>query len=211
MKATMFSEVYQISEKEEKMYQAVLEFLGEGKNVNDIKVSDITERAGIGKGTAYEYVKSKEELLGKAILWGILSATREVEEWVNQAQGIREKYRKILDWLEEVLCGDKTAAVCFQIVHQSFQVSGALKQEVEKNLPILEVISEGIRELIRYGKKEGCFQDTVPEDLQVTIMISTLFSFWNHMNRHPDLIQSRETDALKEYLFRSLVRDLNDA
>lgn len=211
MKATIFSDVYQISEKEEKMYQAVLTLLSEGKNASNIKVSDITERAGIGKGTAYEYFKSKEELIAKAILCGVISATHEIEERVNQAQGIREKYMEILDWMEEVLYGDETTAVCFRIVHQSFQISGALKKEMEKNLPVLEVIVNGLKELIRYGKKEGCFKDSVSEELQVTVMISNLFCYWSHINRHPELIKTDELREMKAYLFRCLVRDLNDA
>ena len=35
-------------DKIEKMYQAVILLLDEGKDINSIKVSDITERAGIG-------------------------------------------------------------------------------------------------------------------------------------------------------------------
>lgn len=193
------------------MYHAVLMFLSEGRNASDIKVSDITERAGIGKGTAYEYFKSKEELIAKAILCSIMCAAREIEERVNRAEGIRQKYMEILDWLEEILYGDKTAAVCFQIVHQSFQISGALKKEIEKNLPILEVIVEGIKELIRYGKKEGCFRDSVSEDLQATVMLSNLFTYWSHINRYPMLVGSEELRDMKAYLFRCLVRDLNDA
>ena len=35
-------------DKIEKMYQAVILLLDEGKDINSIKVADITERAGIG-------------------------------------------------------------------------------------------------------------------------------------------------------------------
>ena len=55
--------------KAKQMYQAVLEMISEGDDVGVITVSGITTRAGIGKGTAYEYFKSKEELIGKALEW----------------------------------------------------------------------------------------------------------------------------------------------
>ena len=42
-----------------KMFQACAELMEEGMDVHDIKVVDITNRAGIGKGTAYEYFKNK--------------------------------------------------------------------------------------------------------------------------------------------------------
>lgn len=40
------------------LYQAVIEFINEGCDINTLKVADITGRAGIGKGTAYEYFSS---------------------------------------------------------------------------------------------------------------------------------------------------------
>ena len=45
------------------LYEAVLKLLDEGADINTLKVSDMTERAGIGKGTAYDYFKSKEEII----------------------------------------------------------------------------------------------------------------------------------------------------
>lgn len=42
------------------MYQAVVDMVNEGVDVNNMKVADITARAGIGKGTAYEYFSTKE-------------------------------------------------------------------------------------------------------------------------------------------------------
>ena len=50
------------------LYQAVIEFINEGCDINTLKVADITGRAGIGKGTAYEYFSSKEEIISSEIL-----------------------------------------------------------------------------------------------------------------------------------------------
>ena len=49
----------EIPEKVLLIYQAVPQMLKEGADINTLKVSEITERAGIGKGTAYEYFSSK--------------------------------------------------------------------------------------------------------------------------------------------------------
>ena len=58
-------------DKIEKMYQAVIFLLDKGKDINSIKVADITERAGIGKGTAYEYFESKEEIIANAMKYNM--------------------------------------------------------------------------------------------------------------------------------------------
>ena len=56
-----------LSPKVEALYKAVMELLLEGKEIRKMKVSEITEQAGIGKGTAYEYFESREELLVRAL------------------------------------------------------------------------------------------------------------------------------------------------
>ena len=51
------------------LYRAVVDLINAGCDVSTVKVSDITGRAGIGKGTAYEYFSSKEEIISSAILY----------------------------------------------------------------------------------------------------------------------------------------------
>ena len=54
-----------LSPKVKALYEAVEELIFENIDVKEIKVSDITERAGIGKGTAYEYFRNKEEIISR--------------------------------------------------------------------------------------------------------------------------------------------------
>ena len=51
------------------MYRAVVDLINEGNDIRVLKVSDITGRAGIGKGTAYEYFSSKEEIISSSVLY----------------------------------------------------------------------------------------------------------------------------------------------
>ena len=57
------------SPKEKAIYQAVLELFEEGADLNCLTVAEITKKAGIGKGTAYEYFSDKEEMIAKALLY----------------------------------------------------------------------------------------------------------------------------------------------
>ena len=50
------------------MFEAVSELIRQQRDISTIKVQDITTEAGIGKGTAYEYFSSKEEIIGKYIV-----------------------------------------------------------------------------------------------------------------------------------------------
>ena len=57
--------------------------------------------AGIGKGTTYEYFKSKEEILAKAILYDMALSFHRLESAMRKKKGFREKFRTILDFIEE--------------------------------------------------------------------------------------------------------------
>ncbi len=62
-KVTGLEDIHHVPPKVNQMYEAVMQLLEEGADVADIRVSTITERAGIGKGTAYEYFDTKEEIV----------------------------------------------------------------------------------------------------------------------------------------------------
>ena len=88
--------------KVEKLYDAVIHLMEEGKNLSSLTVAEITEKAGIGKGTAYEYFRSKEEMIARAILYGILRSFEEIEHRIGRLSSFESKYVEVLNWLEEI-------------------------------------------------------------------------------------------------------------
>ena len=50
-------------QRETAIYQAALGLIAQGASPAAMKVQDIAQAAGIGKGTVYEYFSSKEEIL----------------------------------------------------------------------------------------------------------------------------------------------------
>ena len=90
-------------DKIEKMYQAVILLLDEGKDINSIKVADITERAGIGKGTAYEYFESKEEIIANAMRYNMKKQADSLYRLNETTESFRERVMHTLDWIENNL------------------------------------------------------------------------------------------------------------
>lgn len=56
-----------VSEKEQQIYEGVFELLRRQVDIHAIKVSDIAQAAGVGKGTVYEYFSTKEQILAQAL------------------------------------------------------------------------------------------------------------------------------------------------
>jgi AcrR family transcriptional regulator len=56
-------------DKKHLIFEAVIQLIRENGFNSSIKISDIANRANIGKGTVYEYFNTKEELMTETILY----------------------------------------------------------------------------------------------------------------------------------------------
>jgi len=61
-----------------------------------VRVADIADRAGIGKGTVYEYFSSKEELLFAVFEWINEGIAERVQELLAEGGTIRERFARLL-------------------------------------------------------------------------------------------------------------------
>lgn len=58
-----------MNDKKTLIYNAVLDLIKENGLSSGLKVSDIANKAGIGKGTVYEYFSNKEEIIIDSIIY----------------------------------------------------------------------------------------------------------------------------------------------
>lgn len=108
-KMTGMEAVQDIPSKVRLAYEAVQELIGEGRDVNDISVSAITERAGIGKGTIYDYFDAKEEIIACAFLYYIKRIAERISARLQEFGSLREQLNYIFDELDK----DSRRKVCF--------------------------------------------------------------------------------------------------
>ena len=93
--------IHDPSQKVLAMYQAVIEFINEGCDINTLKVADITGRAGIGKGTAYEYFSSKEEIISSAILYYVKVCFEKLQVISTDNRTFQQKINEVMDFIDE--------------------------------------------------------------------------------------------------------------
>ena len=82
------------------MYEAVLELFASGRELSTLKVSEITAKAGIGKGTAYEYFATKEEMIVGAIQYEAAKHVAIIMELIENGQSFQEIIFRGMDMLE---------------------------------------------------------------------------------------------------------------
>lgn len=89
--------------KEKAIYQAVLALFEEGADLNALTVSEITKKAGIGKGTAYEYFSDKEEMIAKALFYNAEVFCKQLYEGMVTRSGFYDKIEFLLLTMEKQL------------------------------------------------------------------------------------------------------------
>ena len=123
--------------KERAIYQAVLALFEEGADINNLTVSEITRRAGIGKGTAYEYFSGKEEMIAKAFFYNGELFCRQLYEGICKEKDLYHKVNYVLLAMERQVA--RTDCI-FRLIHMLSDNSS---------------VSRWIRELLRQKKISG--------------------------------------------------------
>ena len=196
---TGWEEIHQVPPKVRSMYTAVLQFIEEGADVANIPVSSITERAGIGKGTAYEYFDTKEEI----VVCGIMYHVQQVFGWLEQEMLQRHSFREQLDFLLDEMSKKDGRKYCFlRFVH--FMTDNSEFSKMIRERMQAEAFAP-YRPMYIFEKilSEALAQGELKTELPMEYMIYTTFS---HLMTYMMTITAEEDIKLPEEQMRGLVR-----
>ena len=144
--------------KEIKILDAAAELIAENQNaVHTLRVADIAHRAGVGKGTIYEYFSSKEEIIQKAVCRRIRLQIE--EEWT--AAFSRGSFRDTVYYAMERMLAEVNSPSVWNLqllnLLDEKNTEGALEEMrsfyAEKMMPMFQMIldrgaEEGLLSLI---------------------------------------------------------------
>lgn len=160
------------------IYEAVGRLIASGKDMEKLTVSDITREAGIGKGTAYEYFGSKDEIIGKAICFQMHKTVTAVSEKLTETDTLREQLELIMKWSEKGLSSN--IIYCFlklqmnraegaeELQKKVDEMAAARDRFVDRTADIL--LQTGIREGIIEPQKDMNYGRMVMAMLLITLV-----------------------------------------
>ena len=209
-KITGREELEKVPPKVRQMYRAVVELIGEGEEIAELRVSTITGRAGIGKGTAYEYFDSKEEIVACAITYAIESSFRRLETELLEKEDFCGQLEYLLDEIER----KDDRKVCFlrflHLLTDTSDFSDLIRQKL-----CMESISEGTSRRYTpttvFGKvlKRARERGELRGDLPMDYMIYSLFS---HLMLYMMAVTAKqggaEGAAIRPYVRQAILKDL---
>lgn len=163
---------FEIPPKVLQMYRAVMELIEEGEDPNLLRVSTITERAGIGKGTAYEYFDSKEEIIIYSIVYQMQTTVSAMEQKLQGKVSFQEKLGCLLD-VADVQKGKKS---CFLKLVHLFTDNSELSRQVRRKLDSELFRKYGILQFFRGILSEAVMNGELRADLPLDYMLFSLVS-----------------------------------
>lgn len=189
------------------LYRAVLELLDEGADINNIKVSEITRKAGIGKGTAYDYFKSREEIIVGALFYDLEREMGTEQETLRQFDSFAAKMEYAFDWIERRFREQKSFMRVLRLTTQKTEISGSLLEEFKKrkDFPCRPIRILG--DLCREGKERGEIREEIPVDAACLTALSSLAAFVMFLEAG-EHIRDVDPKWMKAFLQKGLLNQL---
>lgn len=120
-----------ISEKENAIFEAVIELFKEGADLNTLTVAEITGRAGIGKGTAYEYFTNKEDMIATALFYKTTEYCCQIYEKIKQKDTLYDKMDLIFNAMEEEIKESNCLLKVLNVMSDNSEISRRLQKMEE--------------------------------------------------------------------------------
>lgn len=172
------SEDFASNPKVQALYRAVSELLEEGADATNLKVADIAARAGIGKGTTYEYFKSREELIIKAMLNRMYAYFKRVTEKTDAKEQFQEKVYVFLDSLFTASNENmKSMQQMFVLLSGGGSMPLRFKEELHKCWQPIVTFREYADDLYACAVKEGAASPNLPSFYVHTAFLNLLISY----------------------------------
>ena len=157
-----------LSPKVEALYKAVMELLLEGREVRQLKVSEITERAGIGKGTAYEYFESREELLVDAMKYVQKTWVVNIWEGLSHYDSFMGKISCLFDMLDDIM--KKISREALMEICKILFLSPVVRKEKG-------CMARGLYDIVETGRRGGELKEELPDEYVVLTLMGKIFGY----------------------------------
>lgn len=170
-------DIHKVPAKVCQMYEAVIQMLEKGVDAAGIHVSDITEKAGIGKGTAYEYFDTREDIVACAIVYHV----QWLFEWLENALKERKSFREQLFFLlDEIEKKDGCKNGFLRFVHMmtdNSEFSRMVREKMTSGELALRLPGSVFGRILGMGVERGELRSDLPMDYMIYSLFSHLVTY----------------------------------
>lgn len=196
--------------KEIAIYQAVIELFEEGADINSLTVSEITARAGIGKGTAYDYFSGKEEMIAKAFFYNGEMFCRQLYDGICREKSLYDKIHFVLLTIEQQV---PRANCIFRLIHimsGNSPLSSWIKELMQQRKMFGEMPAEDV---IRRILNDELKDRTMPSEEKMAYLVLSIYSkcfCYGMMLEEDKYMKSEKKDAVRELVNKGICREIEE-
>ena len=195
------------------MFEAGIGYGHEKIDPGSLTVQDITARAGVGKGTAYEYFSSKEELIALALFFDYGLRILELQELLEKKKNFEEKMLGLLDWLHDNKSYHMTFVKMIQISAGDEGVCQMLQTRIPQDVfdGMHSYLMEEGDALMEEGYEQGYFAETdkVKRRLALAGMVVNLVLTLHGDEKKESSFFIMDYKDMRQYAYTTLIKTLS--
>ncbi len=168
----------------------------------DIPVSGITSRAGIGKGTAYDYFESKEELVACAIVYLMKQTMGRLSEELSRRETFEERIDYLLDWVEGELPEKQCVIRFLHLITDTSPLGILIHQKITDKEQGRALPLSLFYEMLQDAVERGEIRRDLPLDYMMYTIYARIVSYMTflHMEGH----KAEQCEKMRGYVLRGI-------
>lgn len=186
----------QLPAKAVRLYRAVAALIEEGADVGTLRVAQMTERAGIGKGTAYDYFDTREEIIVYALIFFMEEQAKKLEEEIEEKENFAEKMELCLDVAGSQMQKGACLLCLINLLLESSEMGTLFRKILEERKKAGICQPElTCRKIIEKGILGGEIRRELPVDYMVYILLTKLAAYMVFMFHRQSAAEQNGTAA----------------
>ena len=192
------------------IYQAVFELFEEGTDLNSLTVSEITKKAGIGKGTAYEYFSDKEEMIARAIFYNVEMFCQKICKGIDREKDLPDKVNYVLCAMEQQIPNTNCLFRLVHIISGNAVTSRRFREVVEQQRlfgekPVESVAKQVLKDV--FNEKETLSQEK--KNYLLMSVYSKVLSYGMFLSEN-QYGSAEQKDAMRSLICRGICKEVDE-
>jgi AcrR family transcriptional regulator len=165
---------------------------------HNTKMEDIAQRAGVGKGTLYEYFKNKQEIFDETCIEYVELILEKVEEISRMNISFNEKLLILFKKRKNSMYEDfEKSPIDYIMSYKNIISEKVVKRLFDHILDMNKIMIE----IINQGKEEGVVRKDIPSEIIACFVVGTLGEYFN-LKMYKQESEFNEEELIFNLLFK---------
>ncbi|MBQ8596228.1 MAG: TetR/AcrR family transcriptional regulator [Lachnospiraceae bacterium] len=191
------------------LYQAVIGFFEEGADLSAVTVAEIAARAGIGKGTVYEYFSNKEEMIAGALYYSMQQLSESLREKICQQDKLYDKMMQVLLTMEEQMKEASSFLHLLHIKESSSDIGRRMKEIIEERKEEKNIIADVFYEMMESELDPSMRRDKDGITYLAMMVFSRVICYVMYMGECMGQ-PGRQPERIRDLICRGICDDVNN-